>query len=122
MLYKVRGFVNVRILKLIYHAILDYYLNHAKQYEVKTKKSLTQVFILQKKALRTISFVRRNAHSNPHLYMHEIIQSSDKIITENCIFLEVNLLILIFHRFAIIGLPFPQIIIGMKHLVLQKNS
>ena len=121
MLYKVRGFVNIRILKLIYHAILDCYLNYAKQYEVKTKKSSTQVFILQKKAVRIISLVCRNAHSNPHLYMHEIIQSSDKIITENCIFSckSVNFdLPLICNQWF----TFSQIIIGMKHLVLQKNT
>ena len=85
-LYKVRRLVNIRILKLIYHAILDCYLNYAKQYEVKTKKSLTQLFILQKKALRLISFICRNIHSKPHFYKHEIIESSEKIIIENCIF------------------------------------
>ena len=37
-------------------------------------------------------------------------------------FLSVNLLVLIFHQFSIIGLPFPQTLIGQKHPVLQKHS
>ena len=36
MLYKVREFVNTRVLKLTYHAIFDFHLNYAIKFWVKT--------------------------------------------------------------------------------------
>ena len=56
MLYKVREFVNTRVLKLIYHAIFDCNLNYVNAVWGQSKNSLNCLFLLQKKALRIISF------------------------------------------------------------------
>ena len=64
MLFKVGEFVNTKILK-----------------------SISQLIILQRKALRIMSFEYINDHSNPLFYRHEIIKLSNKIIMENCLFI-----------------------------------
>ena len=87
LLYKVREFVNTRVLKLIYHAVFDCYLNYANIVWGRNKNSLNNLFLLQKKALRIISFECKNAHSNPLFYRHEIVKLHDKIIIENCPFI-----------------------------------
>ena len=56
MLNKVRQFVNVRTLISIYHTIFDSHLNHASIVWCQTKSSINRVFIIQKKAIRTIHF------------------------------------------------------------------
>ena len=106
MLYKAREFVNTRVLKLIYHAI--FYLHYANTVWVQHKISLNRLLLLQKKALRIISFECRNAHSNPLFYRHEIVKLHMIKSLLKIAFLSVNLLILIFHQFSIIGLPFPH--------------
>ena len=55
-LYKVREFVNTRVLKLIYHALFDCHLNYANTVLSQNKNSLNRLFLLQKKVLKTISF------------------------------------------------------------------
>ena len=52
----VREFVNARILKLIYHAIFYCHLNYANAVWGQNKNRLNLLFLLQKKALRIISF------------------------------------------------------------------
>ena len=81
MLYKVREFVNTRVLKLIYYAIFYCHLNYANTVWGQNKNSINRLFLLEKKALRIISFECRNAHSNPLFYRH------DKIIIENGLFI-----------------------------------
>ena len=76
MLNKVREFVNTRVLKLIYHAIFNYVNTVWGQ----KKNSLNHLFLLQKKALRIISFECINAHSNTLFYRHEIVKLHDKIL------------------------------------------
>ena len=48
MLYKVREFVNTRVLKLIYHAHFDCHLNYANTVWDQNKNSLNCLFLLQK--------------------------------------------------------------------------
>ena len=78
--------MNTRVRKLIYHAIFDCYLNYANAVWGQNKNSLNHLFLLQKKALRIISFESRNANSNPLFYRLEIVKLHDKIITENYLF------------------------------------
>ena len=87
MLHKVRESVNTRVLKLIYHTIFDCHLNYANTAWGQNKNSLNHLFLLQKKALRIISFECRNAHWNPLFYRHEIVKLDGKIIVENCLFI-----------------------------------
>ena len=74
MLYKVREYVSIRNLNSIYHAIFDCHLNFTNAVWVQNKTSLNHLFLLQKKALRIISFECRNAYSNPLFHRHEIVK------------------------------------------------
>ena len=65
MLFKVREFVNTKILKSVYYAIFDCHLIYANTVCGQNKNSINRLIILQKKALRIMSFECRNAHSNP---------------------------------------------------------
>ena len=56
MLFKVREFVNIKILKSIYYAIFDCQLNYANTVWGQNRNSMNQVIILQKKALHIMSF------------------------------------------------------------------
>ena len=87
MLYKVREFVNNRVLKLIDHAIFDYHLNYANTVWVQNKISVNHVFLLKKKAFRIISSECRNAHSKPLFYRPEIIKSLHEIIFKDSYFI-----------------------------------
>ena len=87
MLFKVREFVNAKILKSIYYAILDCHLNYANTVWAQNRNSMNRRIILQKKALHIMSFECRNAHSNPLFFRHEIIKLPDKIKMENCLFI-----------------------------------
>ena len=55
------------------------------------KNSLSCLFLLQKKALRTISLECRNAHSKPLSYRHKIVKLHYKIIIENCLFISISI-------------------------------
>ena len=87
MLYTIREFVNTKVLKLVYHAIFYCHLSYADSVWGQKTNSLNRLFLLQKKALRIISFGCRNAYSNPLFYRHEIVKLHDKIIIENCLFI-----------------------------------
>ena len=87
MLFKVREFVNIKILKSIYYAIFDCHLNYANTAWGQNRYSMNQLVILQRKALRIISFECRNANSKPLFFRHEIIKLPDKTIMKNCLFI-----------------------------------
>ena len=108
MLYDIREFVKTRVLKLIFHAIFNCQLNYANTVWGQNKNSLNCLILLQKKALRIISFECRNANLNLLFsigmkLLNYMTKSSLKIV-----FLSVNILLLIFHQFSIFGLPFPR--------------
>ena len=56
LLFKIRNFVNVNILKTIYCAIFDSHINNANVIWAQNFNAVDRVFILQKKVLRIISF------------------------------------------------------------------
>ena len=84
MLYKVRQLVNQRTLISIYHAIFDSHLNYASMVWGHTKSSTNRVFIIQKKALRTIHFKGKFDHTSFLFSASNMIKLPDKISTENC--------------------------------------
>ena len=65
MLFKVREFVNIKTPKSIYYAISDCHLNYANTIWGQKENSMNRLIILQKNALRIMSFECRNANSNP---------------------------------------------------------
>ena len=122
MLYDITEFVKTRVLKLIFHAIFNCQLNYANTVWGQNKNSLNCLILLQKKALRIISFECRNANLNLLFsigmkLLNYMTKSSLKIV-----FLSVNILLLIFHQFSIFGLPFPRNLTVMRHPVLLKDS
>ena len=86
-LFKVREFVNIKILKSIYYAIFDCHINHANTVWGQNKNYMNRLIIIQKRALRIKNFECRNAHSNPLFYRHKLIKLPDKILIENCLFI-----------------------------------
>ena len=87
MLFKVREFVNTKILNSICYAILDCHLSYANTVWGQNRNLMNRLIILQKKALHIMSFECRNAHSNPLLFRNEIIKLPQKLIMENCLFI-----------------------------------
>ena len=65
MLFKVREFVNMKIIKSIYYATFDYHLNYANTVWSQNRSSMNRLIMLQKKALQIMSFECRNPQSNP---------------------------------------------------------
>ena len=96
MLYKVRGILNTRVLKLIYHTICDCHLSYTNAVWGQIRNSLNRIFLLRKKALRIISFWCRNAHQTPFSLSMKWLNYTAKSLSKVA-FLLVNLLILIFH-------------------------
>ena len=122
MLYRVREFVNTKVLKLIYHAIFGLSFTLCKY---SSKQRFTKFPIItyynRKKPSELLVF-------NVEMFIQTLFYIGIKLLnyqTKSLLkiaFLLVNLLVLIFHQFSIIGLPFPQTLIGQKHPVLQKHS
>ena len=61
MLSKIRHFVNFDTLKSIYHAILEPYLNYSLTVWVQNANLIKKLLFLQKKPLRIMHFLKRNA-------------------------------------------------------------
>ena len=85
-LSKIRHFVDQKALKAIYHAIFESHLYSSSLVWAQNFNSTKKLFILQKKALRLMFFLRREAHTNPPCKDFNILKFHDKIALENCIF------------------------------------
>ena len=81
LLFKIRNFVNVNTLKTIYYAIFD--LHYANVIWAQNFNAVNRASILQKKALRTISFQPRDCHSSPLFKKQNLLKFEDKIQLEN---------------------------------------
>ena len=88
MLYKVRQFDNERTSISVYHATFDSHLNYAWG---QTKSLINRVFIIQKKAIRTINFEGKFDHSSSLFSDCNIIKLPEKSFIENCIFVSKSL-------------------------------
>ena len=87
MLYKVKDFLNVNILKSIYCALFESHINYACIIWGQNISTINRIYILQKKALRIINFKERNAHSSPLFHYSKIIKIADKVKIENSLFI-----------------------------------
>ena len=99
-LSKLRHFVQSSTLKSIYHAIFDSHFNYASIVWAQGVNFQNRLFLLQKKAIRIMSFSDRIAHTDPLFYNSKIIKLPDKILIENCYFISkyfFNLLPPLFH-------------------------
>ena len=82
LLSKIRNDVNVNTLKPIYYAIFGSHINYASMICAQNFNAVNTVSILQKKALRTISFQPRDWHSSPMFKKQNLRKFEDKIQLE----------------------------------------
>ena len=90
-LLKLRKYVNENILKSIYYSIFESHLNYCSIVWSQNVDSSNRLFILQKKAIRTISFAERLSHTSPLFSKSKILKFYDKVSIENCIFISKSL-------------------------------
>ena len=87
MLYKLCHYLNEATIKSIYYAIFISHLSYvctAWGHNMIPKHCIT---LLQKKAMRVISFTRYDAHTVPIFVKVNIIKFSDLILLYNCLFI-----------------------------------
>ena len=65
LLFKMRKYVSLKILRAIYFAIFDSYLSCCCLPWAQNFSTIQQILILQKKAFRIINFQPRNSHTSP---------------------------------------------------------
>ena len=87
MLSKVRHYVDKKTLKLIYHAIFESHLYYSSLVWAQNSSSTKRLYILQKKSLRLMYFLKRNSHTGPLFDESGILKFFDKISLGNCIFI-----------------------------------
>ena len=86
LLFKMRKYVSLKILKSIYFAIFDSYLSYCCLFWAQNRCTIQRILILQKKAVRTTNFQPRNSHTSPLLKQNFILKFQDKICLENVLF------------------------------------
>ena len=98
LLFKIRNFVNVITLKTVYYAIFDSHINYANVVWFQHFNTVNKVFILQKKALRIVSFqLPRDCHSSLLFKKHNLLKFEDKVQLEN-VLLVINISTSIFNN------------------------
>ena len=83
LLFKIRNFVNIIILKTIYFAIFDSHINYANLVWAQNSNAMSRIFTLQKKAMRIITFQSRNCHSSHSFSKLKLLKFNDKAHLEN---------------------------------------
>ena len=83
LLFKIRNFVNVKTLKTIYYTIFDSHINYVNVIWAQNSNAVNRVSVLQKKALRTISFQPRGCYLSPLFEKQNLLKFEDKIQLEN---------------------------------------
>ena len=87
MLAKARYFVPLNELKNVYHAIFSSHLMYGCQIWTQKLLSVTdKISILQKNAVRIMTFSEFNAHSEPLFKQLDILKFKDNIVLQNCLF------------------------------------
>ena len=91
LLFKMRKYVSLTILRSIYFAIFDSYLSYCYLVFAQNFSTIQQILILQKKAVRIINFQSRNFHTSPLFKQNSILKFQDKICLENILFISKSL-------------------------------
>ena len=86
LLFKMRKYVSLNILRSIYFAIFDSYLSYCCLVWAQNRGTIQRIVILQKKAVRIINFQTRNSHTSPLFKKNFIFKFQDKICLENILF------------------------------------
>ena len=83
LLFKIRKYVCLKILKSIYFAIFDSYLSYCCLVWAQNQSTIQRILILRKKA---VNFQPRNSHTSPLFKLNFILKFQDKICLENVLF------------------------------------
>ena len=65
LLFKIKKYVSLKIIRSVYFAICDSYLSYCCLVWAQNSSTIQRIIILQKKAVRIISFQPRNFHTSP---------------------------------------------------------
>ena len=91
LLFKMRKYVSLKILRSIYFAIFDSYLSYCCLVWAQNSSTIQRMVILQKKAVRIINFQPRNSHTSRLFKQSSILKFQDKICLENILFVSKSL-------------------------------
>ena len=91
LLFKMRKYVSLKILRSIYFAIFDSYLSYCCLVWAQNSSTIQRAIILQTKGVRVINFQPRNSHTSPLFRQSSILKFQDKICLENILFVSKSL-------------------------------
>ena len=86
LLFKMRKYASLKILRSIYFAIFDSYLPYRCLVWAQNFSTTQRVLILGKKAVTIINFQSRNFHTSPLFKQNSILKFQDKICLVNILF------------------------------------
>ena len=86
LLFKMRKYVSLKILRSIYFVIFDSYLSYCCLVWTQNCCTIQQIVILQKKAVRIINFQPKNSHTSSLFKESSMLKFQDKICLENILF------------------------------------
>ena len=87
LLYTIRNYVNKHILRTVFFSTFDSHINYANLTWGQNLRAVSRIVILQKKALRIMSFQSRDSHSSLIFKSNHILKLQDKILIENILFI-----------------------------------
>ena len=87
LLFKIRKFVDDKILRSIYFAIFESNLNYCSLVWAQNYNAINRLVILQKKALRIMNYQPRNSHTSPLFRKAAVLKFKDKTSLENILFI-----------------------------------
>ena len=87
LLFKIRKFVDDKILRSIYFAIFESNLNYCSLVWAQNYNAINRLVILQKRALIIMNYQPRNSHTSPLFRKTSVLKLKDKINLENILFI-----------------------------------
>ena len=91
LLFKMRKYISLKMLRSTYFAIFDSYLSYCCLVWAQNYSTIQRIIILQKKAIRIINLQPRNFHTSPLFKQNSILKFQDKICLENILFISKSL-------------------------------
>ena len=104
LLFKIRKFVDEKILRSIYFAVFESNLNYCSLVWAQNYNAINRFVILQKKSLRIMNLQPRNSHTCPLFRKTSVLKFKDKINLENILFINKsinNLLLSLFNNWFV---------------------
>ena len=91
LLFKMRKYVSLKMLRSIYFAISDSYLPYCCLVWAQNCSTIQRITILQKNAIKIINFQTRNFHTSSLFKQNSIVKFQDKICLEDILFVSKSL-------------------------------